>query len=256
MGFGEWPHMCAILEETLVDGAGETQKQFQCGASLIDTGIVLTAAHCLAKFRNDVSKLIVRCGEWDTQHTTEPYPHQDVGVESIEIHPEFNPRNLANDFAVMFLKENVVLDFNIDTVCLPEPGQNFDGSTCFATGWGKDEFGADGRFQVVLKEIEIPTVDSNTCQAKLRSTRLGQRFRLDPSFMCAGGVPGKDTCKGDGGGYRGLGHWMWRRYAGSVRGGQQGRLLDRPRDLVSQQRRSVFSLWLHHQPVRILVGGY
>jgi len=196
--FGEWPHMCAILEETLVNG--ETQKQFQCGASLIDTGIVLTAAHCLDKFRNDVSKLIVRCGEWDTQHTTEPYPHQDVGVESIQIHPEFNPRNLANDFAVMFLKENFVLDFNIDTVCLPEPGQNFDGSTCFATGWGKDEFGADGRFQVVLKEIEIPTVDSNTCQAKLRSTRLGQRFRLDPSFMCAGGVPGKDTCKGDGGG--------------------------------------------------------
>merc|ERR1719422_2003778 len=35
---------------------------------------------------------------------------------------------------------------------------------------------------------------------RLRSTRLGQRFRLDPSFMCAGGVPGKDTCKGDGGG--------------------------------------------------------
>ena len=47
--FGEWPHMCAILEETLVNG--ETQKQFQCGASLIDTGIVLTAAHCLDKFR-------------------------------------------------------------------------------------------------------------------------------------------------------------------------------------------------------------
>merc|ERR1711923_521795 len=175
-------------------------KLFQCGASLIDTGVVLTAAHCLDKFRNDVSKLIVRCGEWDTQHTTEPYPHQDVRVESVQIHPEFNSRNLANDFAVMFLAENFVLDFNIDTVCLPEPGQNFDGSTCFATGWGKDEFGAAGQFQVVLKEIEIPTVDSNTCQDKLRSTRLGQRFRLDPSFMCAGGVPGKDTCKGDGGG--------------------------------------------------------
>merc|ERR1712098_148955 len=26
------------------------------------------------------------------------------------------------------------------------------------------------------------------------------RFRLHPSFMCAGGVPGKGTCTGDGGG--------------------------------------------------------
>ena len=30
--------------------------------------------------------------------------------------------------------------------------------------------------------------------------RLGARFKLDDSFLCAGGVGGKDTCKGDGGG--------------------------------------------------------
>ena len=33
--------MCALL-------SGST---FQCGASLIDTGLVLTAAHCVDKFR-------------------------------------------------------------------------------------------------------------------------------------------------------------------------------------------------------------
>merc|ERR1711890_208570 len=35
--------------------------------------------------------------------------------------------------------------------------------------------------------------------AKLRTTRLGKRFQLDDSFICAGGQDGKDTCKGDGG---------------------------------------------------------
>ena len=30
--------------------------------------------------------------------------------------------------------------------------------------------------------------------------RLGTRFKLDDSFLCAGGIGGKDTCKGDGGG--------------------------------------------------------
>merc|ERR1712147_335455 len=73
------------------------------------------------------------------------------------------------------------------------------GQTCFATGWGKDEFGAAGNYQVVLKEIDLPVVGHDQCEASLRTNRLGKRFQLDDSFICAGGVDGKDTCKGDGG---------------------------------------------------------
>jgi len=42
-------------------------------------------------------------------------------------------------------------------------------------------------------------VSNYECQDKLRSTRLGQKYKLHDSFICAGGVNGKDTCKGDGG---------------------------------------------------------
>ena len=42
-------------------------------------------------------------------------------------------------------------------------------------------------------------VDRNSCQNRLRSTRLGKFFELHESFVCAGGVVGKDVCKGDGG---------------------------------------------------------
>ena len=187
--------MCALLREET--GAGQT---FLCGASLIGAGVVLTGAHCVDKFRGNVSGLTVRCGEWDTQHSTEPYPHQDLRVATLKIHPEFNARNLANDVAVLFMEKDFKLDYNVDTVCLPQPGENFDGRSCFATGWGKDQFGSSGQYQVVLKELEIPTVDWASCQAELRQTRLGPRFRLDPSFMCAGGEGGRDTCSGDGGG--------------------------------------------------------
>ena len=190
---GEWPHMCALLRE-------EGVKSFQCGASLISPGVVLTAAHCVQKFRSDPGQLVVRCGEWDTQTTTEPFPHQDRVVASLAVHPEFNGRSLANDFAVLFVAADFRLDYNVDTVCLPEPGENFDGRSCFATGWGKDKFGAAGEFQVVLKELEIPVVERGLCQEKFRATRLGPRFRLDPSFICAGGQPGQDSCEGDGGG--------------------------------------------------------
>jgi len=195
---GEWPHMCAVLKETRI-GDSDPVNVYQCGGSLISPGVVLTAAHCVDKSRDDVSGLKVRCGEWDTQTTNEPYPHQDRSVKALRLHPEYEGRNLFNDFAVLFLESNFDLDINLDSVCLPEPEETFDGTTCFATGWGKDKFGSAGEYQVVLKEIDLPVVSNDVCQDSLRTTRLGKRFKLHPSFICAGGIPGKDTCKGDGG---------------------------------------------------------
>jgi len=204
--FGEWPHMCAVLHAKPVEqeagysgGEPETVNLYQCGGSLIAPGVILTAAHCVDKFRQNPTELKIRCGEWDTQHQTEPYPHQDRDVQNMAIHPEFDGRNLQNDFAVLFTNGEFILDQHIDTACLPAADEIFDGTTCFATGWGKDQFGAAGQYQVVLKEIDLPVVNHGVCQDKLRTTRLGQKYKLHDSFLCAGGIPGKDTCKGDGG---------------------------------------------------------
>lgn len=89
---------------------------------------------------------------------------------------------------------------NVDVVCLPPQGAVFDHSNCFATGWGKDSYGKEGRYQVILKKVDLPVVPRDACIQSLRKTRLGPYFKLHESFICAGGAPGKDTCKGDGGG--------------------------------------------------------
>ena len=71
---------------------------------------------------------------------------------------------------------------------------------CIATGWGKDRFGSDSEYQVVLKEVQMDMVEHKVCEKKMQSTRLGSGFTLHSSFNCAGGEAGVDVCTGDGGG--------------------------------------------------------
>merc|ERR1712012_896291 len=140
MGLAEEP----VAQDPGYAGEPQTVNLYQCGGSLIAPGVILTAAHCAAKFQQEPTKLKIRCGEWDTQNQTEPRPHQDRYVQNLDIHPEFNPRNLANDWAVLYTSQDFDLQAHIDTICLPHPEELFDFQTCFATGWGKDQLGAAG----------------------------------------------------------------------------------------------------------------
>jgi len=200
--FGEWPHICAILMiDEQADGyVTKEVKVFQGGASLIAAGAVLTAAHKVSSFVEIPEKLVVRCGEWDTQTTGEPLKHQDRIVKKVVLHPEFNRKNLANTAAILILEEEFELSQHVDTICMPEIQENFDDATdCHVKGWGKDKW-EDGDYQVILKSVQMPVVNSDSCLNQLKTTKLGRRFRLHPSFMCAGGQLGEDACFGDGGG--------------------------------------------------------
>jgi plasma kallikrein len=141
----------------------------------------------------------VRFGEWDTQTTKERWPYQERLVNSIISHPQYSSKSLANDVALLVLERPIDPASHINVVCLPPPNFVADSPDCFANGWGRNEFGSNNLLSSILKKVPLGMVESNTCQSLLRSTRLGNRFQLHPSFVCAGGVKGIDTCTGDGG---------------------------------------------------------
>lgn len=84
----------------------------------------------------------------------------------------------------------------INTVCLPQDPQQFEGfrGPCWVAAWGND--------LERQREVDLPLVSKAECERKLQPIfeRKGvQNWRLKPSEICAGGIPGKDTCQGEGG---------------------------------------------------------
>ncbi|XP_050671823.1 uncharacterized protein LOC126970132 isoform X2 [Leptidea sinapis] len=192
--FGEYPWQAAILKKD------PKESVYVCGGTLIDGLHIMTAAHCIKSYKG--FELRVRLGEWDVNHDVEFFPYIERDVLSVHVHPLYYAGTLDNDLAILKLEHPV--DWtkypHISPACLPDKYTDYSGQRCWTTGWGKDAFGMNGKYQNILKEVDVPVLPHGLCQQQLRQTRLGYNYELNPGFLCAGGEEGKDACKGDGGG--------------------------------------------------------
>jgi len=134
-GPGEFPWMVQIIRS----GPDNTY----CGGTLIAKNWVLTAAHCVLednprKIVHDPIDLIVRVGAW-RQDTPDGTDHtEEIRVEKIIPHTEYDGKTEKNDIALIKLKWDADCSSEyVGTACLPNPGDDYQGSEdCWVTGWG------------------------------------------------------------------------------------------------------------------------
>merc|ERR1712156_996336 len=160
---------------------------------------------------NEIVK--VRVGEYDASgfNSPEKQKHEEYEVSRIIKHPQFDPKRLSNDIAILRVNRRINLNHPyVNTACLPSCDNQFDyqfsngtGVRCWVAGWGKNEY--DGSFQFIQHKVDVPIVDDYKCNLALKRALnrkeqgVGDRFQLHQSEVCAGTETGKDACTGDGG---------------------------------------------------------
>merc|ERR1712012_1310393 len=209
----EFPWTCLVLT---------TENKFLGGCAIVPerkdndissgTSRVITAAHKLKLEANEGLKVrIIEYDASDFNPNVENDQHQEILVSRFIKHPNFNPKRLSDDIAVLQLRSKINLRSSngVNAACYPSCNDMFDytfnngtGVRCWVAGWGRnDEKSQGGKFSFIQRKVDVPIYhDRSRCEQRLREALGGSRnFNLHPGELCAGGVEKKDACDGDGG---------------------------------------------------------
>ncbi|XP_039450999.1 serine protease persephone-like [Culex pipiens pallens] len=193
----EFPHMAALG----YPAKGE-ETPFRCGASLISSRFLLTAAHCLSPQKPTYARLgVVKLIDYDTND-----PPVDVVIEQTFIHPNYTGRPLKNDIALLLLNRTITENF-LHPACLFTNYTDPDSDTFLTiAGWGSTDPNDVSTSPILLK-ANVTTLLRDTCNSTLAQNKSGRRSpnELQESQLCALGRNAQnettgDTCVGDSGG--------------------------------------------------------
>ncbi|XP_072383604.1 trypsin-1-like isoform X4 [Diabrotica undecimpunctata] len=182
----EFPHMVALGYEDSDLPPGELS--WNCGATLISSNFLLTAAHCVFKEK----PLRARLG---VTNITDSH-HQDIDIKRIRIHESYDQLGKHGDLAIIELRRNATFSDSVKPACLY--WKHDDPRELLVTGWGKKSvFNEDDR-SIILQKAKLVPVSVSSCNNTYSSIFLGIRT-IENTQICAFGNA-SDACWGDSGG--------------------------------------------------------
>ena len=165
-----------------------------CGGSYIGKNVILTAAHCLIKYKTKVNELRVSFKKKNVLDKGIIYK-----VKKIIIFEKFNRLSLSNDIGIIFLEGNPQIKHKLVPINLPNlPINNLykNGNKVNVIGFGAPAY--QKSVSLNLKKILIPICSSDPKKNPYPN------IHIIPSRIFAGGSTKqnniKDACQGDSGG--------------------------------------------------------
>ncbi|XP_040822792.1 transmembrane protease serine 11E-like [Ochotona curzoniae] len=175
---GEWPWQASLQWDGI----------HRCGATLINSTWLLSAAHCFILYK-DPARWTASFGV-----TIKPLKMRQ-GLRRIIVHEKYNHSTHDYDISLAELSSPVPYTNAVHRICLPEASHEFHpGDEMFVTGFGARQ--NDGYSQNHLREVQVDLIQTDIC-----NDPQVYNGAITPRMLCAGSLQGKrDACQGDSGG--------------------------------------------------------